>query len=334
MRSVPIDQGTIDRAIDGDKEAYATLVQARGSRSLIFAERILRSPEDAVTAARKLFVLAYINLKKLKDLGTVELWLMQNLVRLCGESLKEATKKGVAPPQCDFPKDLAVAGLLDSVGAVDAALIAGTAVPRADNAARAAAASLVATRRETVRKATDCLPFLERTAVIFRDWDGMSYLEVAEILRVKQDEMRKILVRGRKGVAEMLMPRVGNEPRMGSEPRATRDRMTPGNADARTATQASVQGVAVDKKTARELARRHAECGKVHDKIWLLTGGEVGPMELEEVRTHLAQCPECTELLKTASIVLEAIRDAAPLEDNPLIAPEMLWKEVEPLLVK
>jgi len=317
MRTVTIDQQIIDRAMEGDKEAFATLVRATGSRSLIVAERILRSPDDAVSAARKFFVLTYTNLKKLKNLGVLELWLMQNLVRVCGESIKEATKKGIALPQCEFPRNLATVGLLDSVGVVDAPM--------------AQAASLAARRRKTVQKAIDCLPFLERTAVIFRDWDGMSYLEVAEILRVKQDEMRKLLVRGRKAVAEMLTPQVCCEQKAcggagaGASPGAAR---------------AAVQNAPVDKKApadrkaARELARLKAECGKVHDKIWLLIGGEVGPMELVHVRTHLARCPECADTLRRASIVLEAIRDAAPLEDKPLIAPEMLWKEVEPLLVR
>ena len=279
MQSTSIDQGTIDRAIDGDKEAYAALVQARGSRSLIVAERILRSPEDAVTAARKLFVLAYTNLKKLKELGAVEMWLMQNLVRLCGESLKDAPKKGNAfLVGCDLHKGLAEAGLLDTVGAVDS-------VGATPEVSRAPAASAAVTRREVVRKAVDCLPFLERTAVIFRDWDGMSYLEVAEILRVKQDEMRKLLVRGRKGVSEMLTPRAGE-----------------------------------------------TKCGKIHDKIWLLVGGEVGPTENAAIISHVGACPSCSDAVRRASVVLEAIRDAAPLEDKPLLAPEMLWKEVEPLL--
>ncbi len=275
MQSTSIDQGTIDRAIDGDKEAYAALVRARGSRSLIVAERILRSPEDAVTAARKLFVLAHTNLKKLKELGAVEMWLMQNLVRLCGESLKEAPKKGNALlVECDLHKGLAEAGLLDTVGALDA--VGG--VP-------SAMASAAVTRREVVGKAVDCLPFLERTAVIFRDWDGMSYLEVADILRVSHEDVRKLLVRGRKGVSEMLTPRAGE-----------------------------------------------VQCGKIRDKIWLLVGGEVGPTENAAILAHIGACPSCSGAVRSASIVLEAIRDAAPLEDKPLIAPEMLWKEVEPLL--
>ena len=297
MRSVPIDQGLIDRAIDGDKEAFAILVRATGSRSLIVAERILRSPDDAVSAARKLFVLAYRNLKKLKDLGVLELWLMQNLVRLCGESLKDAAKKGVAlPVECDSPRNLAEAGLLDTVGAADdAAGLPGTvgAVDSTSSASRAEA------RRGAVKKAVDCLPFLERTAVIFRDWDGISYLEVAEILRVKQDDLRKLLVRGRKHVADMLTPS--------------------GQADRE-----------VDKKA----AQRRRECEKTHDRIWLFVGGEIGPVEQAGIITHLGQCPACKDVLRRASTVLEAIRDAAPLEDKPLIAPEMLWKEVEPLLAK
>jgi RNA polymerase sigma-70 factor (ECF subfamily) len=327
MRRLSIDQRTIDRAIDGDKEAYATLVQARSPRFLIVAERILRSPEDAVSAAQKLFVLAYANLKKLKELGTVEMWLMQNLVRLCGESLKDATKKGRALlVECDFPKDLAEAGLLDTIGVVEAAdRVSGAATSAAAPQAAflgAASGSVAARRREAVRKAVDCLPFLERTAVIFRDWDGMSYLEVAEILRVKQDDMRKLLVRGRKGVAEMLAPRGGQS------------RETPAGSENRAAPDSVARTTIPDKKTAREIARRLAECEKLQDKIWLLVGGEVGPTEQAVILTHVGACSACNDAVRRASIVLEAIRDAAPLEDKPLIAPEMLWKEVEPLLAR
>jgi RNA polymerase sigma-70 factor (ECF subfamily) len=313
MGSVNVDQGIIDRAMHGDKEAFGILVRASGSRSLIVAERILRSPDEAISAARKLFVITYTNLKKLKDLGLLELWLMQTLVRVCGDTLKDATKRGVAlPAQCDFPMDLAVAGLLETVSAVDAAN----------------KTTLAEARRETVRKAVDYLPFLERTAVIFRDWDGMSYLEVAQILRVKNDDVRKLLVRGRKGVAEMLAPQAQTpadpQPQFQADPR--HHQSTP-----------QIAGTgprAVDKKTAREMARRLAECEKMRDKFWLFVGGEVDQSELMDVRAHLWECPECGDSLRRASIVLEAIRDAAPLEDKPLIAPEMLWQEIEPLLVR
>ncbi|MBN1503485.1 MAG: zf-HC2 domain-containing protein [Candidatus Eisenbacteria bacterium] len=372
MRSETIDQRTIDRALEGDKEAFGMLVRANGSRSLIVAERILRSPEDAISAARKFFVFTYTNLKKLRDLGIPELWLMQNLVRVCGDVLKEATKKGVAPPPCEFPKDLAEAGLLDTIGALrvaggtsgalTAAKAAADTTSYADASAkadsRARAAQLVAKRREAVRRAIDCLPFLERTAVIFRDWDGTSYLEVAEILRVKQDDMRKLLTRGRKGVAEMLTPPggFGQEALGGSESRtsltaAAETPSSPGlpadsgaegtaqlrQADSRgvaVSADAGVQTAPLDRKAARELSRRRAECKKLHDKIWLVAGGELGPSEIVSIMAHVRQCPECANLLRTASAVVEAIRDAATLEDKPLIAPEMLWREVEPLLVK
>ncbi len=314
VRGVLIDQGIIERAMKGDKEAFSMLVRTTGSRALIVAERILRSPDDAVFAVSKLFVMAYSNLKKLKSLGLLEVWLMQNLVRVCSDSTKDLAKRGLAPEmECSYSESLAAAALLEVSGVAERALPASEA--QADLHARKEA------RRNAVRAAIDCLPFMERTATIFRDWDGISYLEVAEILRVKQDEMRDLLIRGRNGIATMLM--------------APRESLAePAKAATEKTSEGSDEKKPKRRKAPRWLEKRRAECQKAQSRLWLFVGGEMGIKEQEELAIHMNQCGDCREYLRRASVTLEAIRDAAPLVDKPLVAPEMLWKEVEPLLAR
>jgi RNA polymerase sigma-70 factor (ECF subfamily) len=326
MRGVLIDQGVVERASKGDKEAFSLLVCSTGTRALIVAERILRSPEDAISAVSKVFVIAYSNLKKLKNLGLVELWLMQNLVRVCGDSIKDATKNGgVTDLECKFPESLAASA---SLASADVPAVSEAAGPdwEADLRTRKEA------RREAVRNAVDRLPFLERTAIIFRDWDGISYLEVAEILRSKPDEVRKLLVRGRSGAAAMLMSQQSAaEPGTAGSSEPAGDRC---NVSARAGNPTSERRGMAGRWGLKLARKRQTECGKSMERLWLFVGGEMGQAEETELLHHVTQCAACWNYLKGTSIMLETIRDAAPLVEKPLIAPEMLWKEVEPLLLE
>jgi len=326
MRGVLIDRGVVERASKGDKEAFSLLVRSMGTRALIVAERILRSPEDAISAVSKLFVMAYSNLKKLKNLGLIELWLMQNLVRVCGDSIKDATKKGRAPElEYKFPESLAAAASLASVDAPTASECAGP--DRRDSLRNRKEA-----RREAARNAVDRLPFLERTALIFRDWDGISYLEVAEIIRSKPEDVRKLLVRGRSSVAAMLMSQEST-----AEPGTAKPSERAGgqsNLLAKDGNPTSERRGVAGRWGLKRAGKRQTECGKSMERLWLFVGGEMGQAEETELLQHVTQCAACWNYLKGSSIMLETIRDAAPLVEKPLIAPEILWKEIEPLLLQ
>lgn len=298
--STVIDEGVIDRAINGDKEAFSVIVRGTGARVLLVAERILRNPEDGISAVHSLFVIAFSSLKKLKSKGFLETWLLQILVGICGERLKEKGRKAraTAVPGHSEPEIHCGAG------------VATAAVTSAESAFRRL--SEIRARSEHVRRAVDGLPFKERTAVMFRDWDGVSAIEVAEILRVSRDDVRKLLVGARKILAATLEASEG---------------WCSYAQDIR-----SARTMAAGENGALVKSKSHNKCGKHSELLWLFVGGELGQTEQVDLIAHLERCPACRECLARASVVLEAVREAAPVEDEPRLAPDTLWKEIEPLL--
>jgi RNA polymerase sigma factor (sigma-70 family) len=78
-----MDRTLVERAIQGDEDAYASLMAIAGDRLLAIAYRILRDlhrAEDAVEAA---LVNAWRDLSTLRDADRFEAWLTRILVREC-----------------------------------------------------------------------------------------------------------------------------------------------------------------------------------------------------------------------------------------------------------
>ena len=297
--SIVIDEGVIDRAIKGDKEAFSIIVRGSGARVFLVAERILRSPEEAIPAVHSLFVTAFSSLKKLKSKGFLETWLLQILVGVCGDRLKDKGGKTSAT------------ALGKSRGAEHKgiAAVAATAADPVENVPDRLVQIMARSKR--VRHAVDELPFRERAAIMFRDWDGVSTIEIAEILRTNRENVRKLLVNARKTLAATLEASDGW-------------RVFSGRLYG-CAAKTDNGGVSLAK------SKNNKKCEKKYDRLWLFVGGELGQVEQMDLIQHLSQCPACQQCLSRASVVLEAIREAAPVEE-PSIAPEKLWKEVEALL--
>lgn len=297
-----IDEGVIDRAVRGDEEAFSVIVRGSGARALLVAERILKSPEEAISAVHCLFVTAFSSLKKLKSRGFLETWLLQILVGVCGDRLKEKSRN--AREQA--------AQKSQNAGAQSAIGVATT----SPNSVACASDrfSQNRTRSEHVRRAVDSLPFKERATLMFRDWDGVSTIEVAEILRTNREDVRKILVNARRTLADLLEACEGW--------------------CAQAQNPQSVETEAGGAKHSPVTSKTDKKCGKNSARLWLLVGGELGQTEQMDLILHLEHCPACRKCLARASAVLEAIREAAPVEDEPPIAPERLWKEVQPLLAR
>jgi RNA polymerase sigma-70 factor, ECF subfamily len=73
----------VDRAQQGDKEAFDTLAQLVGDRCMAIAYRILRDTDLAADAVQAALVTAWRDLPALRDGDRFEAWLYRLLVRIC-----------------------------------------------------------------------------------------------------------------------------------------------------------------------------------------------------------------------------------------------------------
>jgi RNA polymerase sigma-70 factor (ECF subfamily) len=73
----------VDRARQGDEEAFGALVRAVGDRCIFISHRILRDADLAEDAVQMALVQAWRELPTLRDLDRFEAWLHRILVNAC-----------------------------------------------------------------------------------------------------------------------------------------------------------------------------------------------------------------------------------------------------------
>jgi RNA polymerase sigma-70 factor (ECF subfamily) len=78
-----MDPHVIGRAKRGDKEAFTTLVLAYGDRLYSVAYRILRDAGRAEDAVQQAFLMAWRELRHLRDNDRLEAWLYRLLINVC-----------------------------------------------------------------------------------------------------------------------------------------------------------------------------------------------------------------------------------------------------------
>jgi len=78
-----MDRTLVERAIQGDEDAYAGLMAIAGDRLLAIAYRILRDLHHAEDAVQVALVNAWRDLPTLRDADRFEAWLTRILVRAC-----------------------------------------------------------------------------------------------------------------------------------------------------------------------------------------------------------------------------------------------------------
>jgi RNA polymerase sigma-70 factor (ECF subfamily) len=94
--------GLVDRAQEGDKEAFSTLAQLLGDRCMAIAFRILRDADLAADAVQTALVTAWRELPALRDRDRFEPWLYRALVRICYAEAKRRRRS--MPSIIDFPE--------------------------------------------------------------------------------------------------------------------------------------------------------------------------------------------------------------------------------------
>ena len=85
-----VDRDLVEAARNGDREAYADLIRARGDRLFAIAQRILRDVDRTEDAVQDALVIAWRDLPGLRDPDRFDAWLRRLLVRSC---VAEATRE-------------------------------------------------------------------------------------------------------------------------------------------------------------------------------------------------------------------------------------------------
>lgn len=189
-KRVAEDKELVEAAQDGDNRAFGKLVERYQRRVYALAFGILRQREDAWDVAQESFVKAYRNLARFEGESAFYTWLYRIAYNLSIDTLRSKSRREALGR--DETRRLDVA-----------ADVEGRARPEHPSEA--------VTRREVagvVRKAMDQLSEKHRAIIVLREIEGLSYEEMADVLKISKGTVMSRLFHARKNLEVLLRPYV------------------------------------------------------------------------------------------------------------------------------
>lgn len=158
-----MDRDLVEAARHGDREAYADLIRVRADRLFAIAQRILRDVHRAEDAVQEALVIAWRDLRGLRDPDRFDAWLYRLVVRSCVAEAKRERRHGatirVLPLELPGSTD-------DYVSIAD---------------------------RDELERGFRRLPVEQRAIIVLRYHAGLEPAEIAEVLGIPPGTVRSRL---------------------------------------------------------------------------------------------------------------------------------------------
>lgn len=180
------DQLLVERVQKGDKRAFDLLVKKYQHKVLAVISRFVRDQDEAMDVAQDAFVKAYRALDRFRGDSAFYTWIYRIAVNTAKNHL---VSKGRRPPDTD-------------VEVSDAEYYSGGDAlhESADPEKEMMRDQLEKVVYEALRELPDDL----RTAVTLREFDGLSYEEIAEVMDCPVGTVRSRIFRGRESIDKRI----------------------------------------------------------------------------------------------------------------------------------
>ena len=178
------ERALLERVRQGDRAAFGELVESTMRRAHRVAVGLVGNLEDARDLSQDAFVRAFRARRRLDPERPFFPWFYQILRRLCFNFLRDRKLR-------HGKLDTATPWLVAAAGER-------AAVDRPD---RAAERDLVVRR---LREAVEALPDHERETFVLREYEGLRYREIAEMVGIPQGTVMSRLYNARKRLARQL----------------------------------------------------------------------------------------------------------------------------------
>jgi len=192
MSDVAIDQALVERVQKGDKRAFDLLVKKYQHKVLTVVGRYISDHSEAQDVTQEAFIKAYRALPKFRGDSAFYTWIYRIAINTAKNYL---VSRGRRPPDSDV--DIADGELFETG-------------QRLRDVNSPEAQLLTDEIQRTVWQALDELSEDLRAALTLREFEGLSYEEIAEILGCPVGTVRSRIFRAREAVDEKLKPLIGN----------------------------------------------------------------------------------------------------------------------------
>ncbi len=178
----------------GDRAAFQELVEKYQQRIYAVAYGLLGNREDALDAVQEAFIMTYKPLDKFKEKSGFYTW----LYRIATNAAIDLGRKRGRREEVEFREEIEGD---EEKGSYPVG-------PASENPAEDLMQKELG---EMIEDAIEQLPPDQKTAIMLREIEGLSYREIAKIMRCSQGTVMSRLHYGRKKLQELLGPSLGKE---------------------------------------------------------------------------------------------------------------------------
>ncbi|MBI3948936.1 MAG: sigma-70 family RNA polymerase sigma factor [Acidobacteria bacterium] len=171
------DEQIVQRTLEGEIEAFSILVRRWEKKVYGLAYRMLGQYEDARDASQEIFLTVYRNLSKFRGDAKFSSWLYRIALNCCHNRLRERTMVTVPLEETELVvAEETIQGDLERKERVD-----------------------------RVRKALGALPYEMRQIIIMKEYEGLTFKEIAEILNIPVSTAKTRLYTGLDQLRQRLL---------------------------------------------------------------------------------------------------------------------------------
>jgi RNA polymerase sigma-70 factor, ECF subfamily len=200
QREAEEDRALVERAQQGDRQAFRQLVERHQRRAFAIAIGLVRDENDAREIVQEAFLRVYRSLDRFEGSSSFFTWLFRIVTNLGIDHIRKPARRETE--LFDNPQVAEDADTFSFVAHIDGA-------DPADVVRRREIA-------ERIHEALEALPPYHRTVIIMREVEGMSYQEMAEAMSVSKGTIMSRLFHARqklqKALADCYREQLGEDP--------------------------------------------------------------------------------------------------------------------------
>jgi len=182
----PTDKQLVERVKRGDKRAFDLLTLKYQHKIISLVGRYLRDQDEVQDVTQEAFIKAYRALPNFRGDSAFYTWLYRIAINTAKNHLVSKSRR---PPDADIDVD-------------DGEFQADSAVLRDDHTPEASLAT--SQMEKVIYKAIDDLPEELKVAVTLREFEGLSYEEIAEVMECPVGTVRSRIFRAREAIEKKI----------------------------------------------------------------------------------------------------------------------------------
>lgn len=176
----------IEQLKTGDETAFNEIVERYSKKLYFLCLKMLQNEKDAEDTVQTVFLKAYLNISKFEEKSSISTWLYRIGVNVCTDVIRKRKKEQIT--------SLYATNSEEEEFSLE--------IP--DEKENVEKTVLEHERKEALYRAIQTLKPNQKRFIILRDIEGLSYDEIAEILRLNVGTVKSGINRARKALLEKL----------------------------------------------------------------------------------------------------------------------------------